>query len=293
MTNATTTTAPVATAAAFEPVTISVDDGPVTPEASGHSTGWRASLILNPETRNVYLFTSIGSGTPIDVWHNRALSFSVDACASGEHVRELLEGDDMQEALATIIDSYEGDTWDGHNNVGSWSGEADDEIQQVTTALESVTTYSNASDWLSPAWSESRNDVADALAEADTEEEREAALDALAEGWAAAGESDGVLVDKDDLRRCIDQMAEEVAADGDDDFEPTHKVIFTRVDGQRSTYILAFMPSDDDDRSGPAYTRREWADCEGADWSVEDGEFRFQGQVTPGGEPGEIEVIKL
>lgn len=71
------------------------------------------------------------------------------------------------------------------------------------------------------------------------------------------------------------------------DFQPTHKITFTPAQGEPSTWLV--MLTDE----GPAYTAEEWDDDANASWYVDDGHWYCEGQVTPGGENGEIEVERL
>ena len=216
------------------PVAIAIDDGPVTPDADGRNRGWRASLILDPTERRVTLFTRIGSGTPVDVWHNRALSLSVDAAADGAAVRAILEGEDAQATLAGLCDMYEGDEWDGHNRVGRWPSTdgIEDHVGPVAS-LEALVAeapcYSSAADWCSPAWGECKREVEAAILAAKDDAAEEAALAALADEWATDARDNGALIDATDLRGQVNAMAEELAGDLSGD-ETLYVVEGARVD---------------------------------------------------------------
>lgn len=81
----------------------------------------------------------------------------------------------------------------------------------------------------------------------------------------------------------------EAVADLKVEEQPTHRVTFTPARGEPSV-ALVYLPED----SGPAYDRREWRDAQNASWSVdEDGGWYCQGQATPGGESGAVEVVRL
>lgn len=212
----TTTDTTPAAETTVAPVTIAIDDGPLTADSDGRNRGWRASLVLNPETRTVYPFTCVGSGTPANVWHNLALSLSVSAVASGKHLREMLEGDEAQAILAAIIDTYEGESWDGHNNVGRWSCDENGlpdytcDVATLEAMIEAVPTFWSASDYLSPAWSECKREVEEAILGANDEAAEKAAIDALIAEWASSGATNGALVDEGDLRACVDRMVTEL-----------------------------------------------------------------------------------
>lgn len=75
-------------------------------------------------------------------------------------------------------------------------------------------------------------------------------------------------------------------------WEPTHRIVFTRADGEISE-TLVMLCEDEGDGGGPAYTEDEWDAAAHADWSVTSGEWRCKGQVTPGGANGDVEVVPL
>ncbi len=228
------------------PVTIAIDDGPVTPDADGRGRGWRASLVLDPEERRVTLFACIGSGTPADVWHNRSLSLAIDAAASGEAVRTILEGDDAQAILADLCDQYEGDTWDGHNQVGRWpcdeNGMPDHvgPLANLEAMIAEAPCYQSAADWCSPAWSECKREVESAILGAKDTAAKEAALAALVDKWAVDARDNGALIDANDLRKQVDAMAEELAGDLADD-ETLYVVEGARVDALRDCDLDAVL----------------------------------------------------
>lgn len=208
------------------PVTIAIGEGPVTPDHDGRSRGWRCSLVINPETRTVTLDAGIGSGTPMNVWHNRALSLSLNVAADGEAVTELLEGEEAQELLAAICDSYEGTRWDGHNNVGCWAADEDDATMpahvhwttRLEAMLEDVSCYGSASDWLGGAWSECRDEVAKVIAGAATDKAEAEAIDSLIERWIDDARSNAsLLLSESDVRRSVESMIEQLTEEDDDD----------------------------------------------------------------------------
>ena len=71
-------------------------------------------------------------------------------------------------------------------------------------------------------------------------------------------------------------------------FSPTHRIVFTPVQGPVETYEVMVWPS------GVAYTREEWDAAEAADWEVsEEGEWTCLGEATPGGANGIVKVLEL
>jgi hypothetical protein len=239
----TVTAAPETTIA---PVTVAIDDGPVTPDADGRSRGWRATVIVSPTERRASLFTAIGSGVPADVWHNRVLSLAVNTAASGEAVRAILEDDAAQAILADLCDQYEGDRWDGHNHVGRWpcdEGGTPDYlplIMRLEAMIAEAPCYSSAADWCSPAWSECKREVEAAILGAKDADAEEAALTALVDKWATDARDNGALIDAADLRKQVDAMAEELAGDLADD-ETLYVVEGARVDALRDCDLGAVL----------------------------------------------------
>lgn len=67
---------------------------------------------------------------------------------------------------------------------------------------------------------------------------------------------------------------------------PTHKITFTPMNGARQVDYVMLL-------NGSAYSRPEWDAADSADWTVEDGEWHWRDQVTPGGQNGEVEIETL
>lgn len=72
-------------------------------------------------------------------------------------------------------------------------------------------------------------------------------------------------------------------------FRPTHKITFTARDGERTDFVV--MLHDE----GAAYSREEWEQAANASWSCDpdSGEWTCEGQVTPGGANGTVEVSEI
>lgn len=69
-------------------------------------------------------------------------------------------------------------------------------------------------------------------------------------------------------------------------FKPTHEITVTC--GTDTTKTLVRL------EDGVAYTREEWDQSANADWTVNDaGEWLCNGQATPGGAAGTVEVRPL
>lgn len=71
-------------------------------------------------------------------------------------------------------------------------------------------------------------------------------------------------------------------------FRATHKITFTPVSGDVQVFDVQLEADEAGD--GPAYTQEEWDSSSKADWERVDGSWFFQGQTTPGGQPGYVRV---
>lgn len=220
MTHDSTTPATETTPATIEPVTIRIDAGPVTPDFDGRSRGWQAVLILDPDDRDVTLHAGIGAGTPGNVWHNLALSLSINEAASGEALTEILESDEAQSLLAAICDSYEGTRWDGHNTVGVWAKEENEDgeflaytheahVARLEEMLSEAATFWSAGDWFAGAGSNCRADVRKAILASATEEAERLALAALVTGYVTDGAENDALLDEGDVAKYVARLAAE------------------------------------------------------------------------------------
>jgi hypothetical protein len=82
-----------------------------------------------------------------------------------------------------------------------------------------------------------------------------------------------------------------------DDFKPTHRIVFTPTNGPNGPPLepvtWEVMFSDEGDGEGVAYTREEWDDAASASWYVDKGHWYCEGQPTPGGANGFVEVERL
>lgn len=201
-------------------IAIRIDDGPLTPDFDGRSRGWKAILVLDPEDRDVTVFTCIGSGTPMSVWHNRALGVAVNEAAAGESVRAILE--DHRNQIDAIFATYQGTRWDGSAHVGQWSTDESNVpeyallLEALELALESASAYWSAGDWLGGDWSGCKRELANAMAEAGDDEDRDAVLDRVAAQWVEEGKSNDALLDLADVRRQIDRMVEQLDKETDE-----------------------------------------------------------------------------
>ncbi len=83
------------------------------------------------------------------------------------------------------------------------------------------------------------------------------------------------------------------------EYQPTHRIeVRTGLNPPdsappSSVDLVHLYSEDDDDGDGLAYTRAEWDAEDSASWEVTAGEWRCQGQVTPGGCNGTVTVTRL
>lgn len=83
------------------------------------------------------------------------------------------------------------------------------------------------------------------------------------------------------------------------DFKATHRITFTPTNGPNGppmdffTWDVMLDKDDEEMGDGPAYTQEEWDGEHHATWYVTDGRWYCEGQVTPGGANGFVEVERL
>lgn len=97
-----------------------------------HVRGERASVMLNPKTRTLSVFKSVGSGVPELVWNFEARMFALPECASLDDIQEVLEA--KSELISELFDIYEGREWTGGKYEGKWSN-----VDRVQEIMESLT----------------------------------------------------------------------------------------------------------------------------------------------------------
>ncbi len=106
---------------------------------------------------------------------------------------------------------------------------------------------------------------------------------AVSVGWGATPEGEAVAV--------IVQAEE----------QPTHRITFTPTTGAPEVFLVQLCGMaggdiggpDPDARDGVAYTHAEIDAYDPAAWEVMGGVWTHEGQATPGGVPGVVEVVKL
>lgn len=73
-------------------------------------------------------------------------------------------------------------------------------------------------------------------------------------------------------------------------FIPTHTITITTLDGARAIDVMLHA---EDDGYGPAYTREEYESETSADWELTEDGWLCQGQATPGGANGTVQVARV
>lgn len=76
----------------------------------------------------------------------------------------------------------------------------------------------------------------------------------------------------------------------DQAWSPTHKITFTPAKGEPQVEYVMLV-------DGAGYTREEWDAADSAAWGIDDGPhgagWYCEGQATPGGANGEVEVEEI
>jgi hypothetical protein len=92
-----------------------------------------------------------GDGTPMDVWHSLTLEFDLPGNTDAEWLREQLTGGNIANLIDRIITGHSV-MWDGNNNVGRLTTEAQDSCERLSYLLETAPlsdlTVTTAQEWL-------------------------------------------------------------------------------------------------------------------------------------------------
>lgn len=175
---------------------------------------WRHRLYVDPETRRVSLHARYGSGTPMPVWHGRAVELRVPSNAVGSAIRAVVESDECLGLLGALCDLYEGSHWDGSNHVGAWQ-HGDDEYdrprqdieEQIERLFDDVPTYWDVGDFMAPVWQQSEADEVRArLAAGET-------LEDVAYDIETDAESNGAHLHHDDMIKTLEALLAEHPAE--------------------------------------------------------------------------------
>lgn len=174
-----------------------------------HVRGERASVMLNPKTRTLSVFKSVGSGVPELVWNFEARMFALPECASLDDIQEVLEA--CSESICELFDLYEGREWTGGKYEGKW--ENVDRVREIMESLteacadeHSVKRYWAPSELFAPARAEMLALIHAALAQRGDRDLSMAISDTL-DREELGGE--GVIVDEDEAADLLLEWAQE------------------------------------------------------------------------------------
>lgn len=139
---------------------------------------------------------------------------------------------------------------------------------------------------MKPAWHKFINDWANEIVCEASEDQRRSMA---AGSWADLSLLDGWEEIPEDCRveahEGLVATVREIAGH-DVTWRPTHRITWIPHPGEPEEWEVMLC-------EGSAYTYAEWANCDGADWTVDDdGYWLFQGQAAPYG-GGTVEVERL
>lgn len=110
-------------------------------------SGFSTKIYLNPEAEKIEVFQDSNNSMPMKAYHHEWLHICNIPSVSvpDSVVSALLE---IEDALESAIESYEGTEWNGSNHVGQWSWNEDDSMHfaQLTSEL-SFASYWEPGDW--------------------------------------------------------------------------------------------------------------------------------------------------
>jgi hypothetical protein len=192
-------------------LTINLDD------YNNWQRGTKPVLYLDPEASPpaVESFASIGNNSyPMAAHHCRLMSLgSYDQSIVAESLTKWLR--EHEEQILAIAAGYEGAEWNGSNHVGSWTDEAREASQQLDDELaqdlahDAIASYWDADDYLNGI---TASEVVD-------EAIRLGGIVEAAEYEVNNGETNGHLLDQDDMEVAIRSRLESERDDFDEDDE--------------------------------------------------------------------------
>lgn len=165
--------------------------------------GEHAAVLICPEDRSVAVYRAIGSGVPVLVWNRRAVLVAIPASACLEDVETALRGTDLVDRITGL---YRGTAWDGHNNIGRWSGAdgelvaLEEELREILADDRTVRHYVDAGEWLSPVSADLAEDVAECVRKGARPAD---AIDAVASAVVLDASGEGAIVDEQEARAAI------------------------------------------------------------------------------------------
>lgn len=160
--------------------------------------GWRHSLYIDAEAREVSTWSAIGGGMPFAVFHRRALMIEIPDGVTGRHLAQWCE--EHRAEIGALLSLYAGCSWDGHNMVGGWHEGVDGHECVLRDLLHDADLPKvwPASEWFTheTPW--------EAVERA--RDNRQVVIDEII----AAAESDGGLLWRADVGRYLDERIEEL-----------------------------------------------------------------------------------
>lgn len=101
------------------------------------------------------------SGTPVEAWNGRTIEWEVEPSVDGDELADFLESEECEKLLQRVHNGHRIE-WDGHNNVGRLTGDAEAAKEEFGRLLESfgegaARAVGHAADWfesnsLAEAW---------------------------------------------------------------------------------------------------------------------------------------------
>lgn len=226
------------------------------------------------------------NGTAANVWHGRALRWSLP----GE-----LKERAQEELLSELADAFErvraGTTieWDGHNYVGRRNADARAAREEIDAYIEGLDESQFVSVWDAAEWFGSCDDDELGIRGDMDDDELDTLVARLEAEAIESGECDELEGAARYLRRRRDSARTRLAEAG---WEPTHEIRVENAKGVSVERVMLVV--DDDDEPASAYTAEEWTSETRADWCrLPDGTWRWRDAVSPGGEPGTVTVRAL
>lgn len=107
----------------------------------------------NDGIAHVFVWSCVGAGEPMHAYHSRWLCLgTVPQRAVEAEIENVLR--EHEEEILSALSAYKGAEWNGHNHVGRWARDIDEELDRapygVTAALREVPCYWDPGDWFQP-----------------------------------------------------------------------------------------------------------------------------------------------
>jgi len=179
--------------------------------ATASASGSRNWLLLDPRVPSISVFSVVAAAQPISQYRGITVALgNIPSSVVEDSLREWLEAEAQQEAMAAIVAAYQGADRTAHGQVyGAWDPIVYDWIsdfrETLLVALQGeIARRWDAGEWVDPAADEGVAEWLDAGPEGETDYVR-------AEIERAA--SDGVVLDSKNLRGALRYAAEQMLVD--------------------------------------------------------------------------------